>query len=255
MFQLNDKVAFVSGGLGDIGKEIAYSFFESGALVVIGDLPEVLEEQFENEYSNGSFTPCPIDVSSEDSILSAIEDLKNRFGHIDVLVNSAGILCRKPFFDTLKIDFQKSLDVNVIGMFLLSKHCSQLMLQNTYGKIINIGSINGISAIENRLVYGATKAAVNLLTQGMALELAKYNITVNCVAPGVVDSKMARVRLNTPETRSSFTQYIPQNRLTLPRDVANCVLFLASPFANNITGETILVDGGLSVRQALPREK
>ena len=253
MFQLKDKVVFVSGGLGDIGQEICYSFSESGSHVVVGDLPEVLAEQFENKFPEDSFTACPFNILSEESIMQAIQAVESKFGKIDVLVNSAGILCRKSFFDTSKTDFQTSFDVNVTGMFLLSKYCSQLMIHESLGKIINIGSINGVAAIENRLVYGATKAAVNLLTQGMALELAKHNINVNCVAPGVVDSKMARVRLSTPEIRSSFAEYIPQNRLTLPKDVANCVLFLASPLASNITGETILVDGGLAVRQALPR--
>ena len=253
MFQLKEKVVVVSGGLGDIGQKISNVFAEAGSHVVVGDLPEVLEKQFENKFPEDSFTSCPIDILSEESIMRATEDIEKKFGKIDVLVNSAGILCRKTFFDTSKTDFQRSFDVNVTGMFLLSKHCSRLMIKEPIGKIINIGSINGVAAIENRLVYGATKAAVNLLTQGMALELAKHNINVNCVAPGVVDSKMARVRLNTPEIRSSFAEFIPQKKLTTPKDVANCVLFLASSLANNITGETILVDGGLAVRQALPR--
>jgi NAD(P)-dependent dehydrogenase (short-subunit alcohol dehydrogenase family) len=87
----------------------------------------------------------------------------------------------------------------------------------------------------------------------MALELAPYNITVNAVAPGVVDSKMARVRLNTPQRREEFARFIPLNRLATPQDVADCVLFLSSPYARYITGEIILVDGGITARQALPR--
>jgi len=253
MYQLKDKVVFISGGLGDIGQAIAHAFSSCGSNVVVGDLEDVLNEKFSKTFHGDSFTPCPVNIMSDESIMEAVNDIESRFGQIDVLVNSAGILCRKSFFDTSKKDFQKSLDVNVTGMFLLSQYFSQLMIKKSFGKIINIGSINGTLAIENRLVYGATKAAVNLLTQGMALELAEHNINVNCVAPGVVDSKMARVRLNTTEKRSNFAKYIPQNRLTLPTDVANCVLFLASPLASNITGETILVDGGLSVRQALPR--
>ena len=113
--------------------------------------------------------------------------------------------------------------------------------------------MNSKLAIENRVVYGATKAAVNLLTQSLAIELAPYNINVNAVAPGLVDSKMARVRLNTPELLQQYGTNVPLNRLASVQDVANCVLFLSSPCASYISGDIVVVDEELTSRMALPR--
>ena len=113
--------------------------------------------------------------------------------------------------------------------------------------------MNAKPAVENRVVYGATKAAVNMLTQSMAIELASDGINVNAAAPGVVDSKMARVRLNTPELVEAIGKSIPLGRLTRPEDVAHCVLFLASPYAKNISGEIVVIDGALTARMSLPK--
>ena len=111
----------------------------------------------------------------------------------------AGILCRKSVFETEKSDFEKSMAVNVIGAFLLTKAMIPLLKESDSGSIINISSLNGSAAAENRIVYGATKAALDMLSKSFALELGEFGITVNSIAPGVVDSKMCRVRLNTEE--------------------------------------------------------
>ncbi len=144
--------------------------------------------------------------------------------------------------------------VNVYGAFLLAKaFIPHLKASPTGGSIINISSLNGSAAAENRVVYGATKAALDMVSKSLALELGEFGITVNSIAPGVVDSKMCRVRLNTEEKVHAFERYIPLNRLTTPEDVAGTCLFLASPLARGITGAVILVDGGIIARQALPR--
>ncbi len=168
-------------------------------------------------------------------------------------MNVAGILCRKSVFETEKSDFEKSMAVNVIGAFLLTKAMIPLLKESDSGSIINISSLNGSAAAENRIVYGATKAALDMLSKSFALELGEFGITVNSIAPGVVDSKMCRVRLNTEEKVQSFCRYIPLGRLTTPEDVAGCTLFLSSSYARGITGDVMLVDGGIIARQALPR--
>jgi NAD(P)-dependent dehydrogenase (short-subunit alcohol dehydrogenase family) len=250
---LKGKVIFVAGGAGDIGSSIVDSFVQQGCRTIIGDMDLNQAKESAAKYPNGLASACFLDVTIENTINEAAAYVEQNFGRLDVLVNVTGVLCRKSFWDTRKEDFDHSLAINVTGMFLVSKAMAGLMKQQKTGAIVNISSLNAKLAIENRIVYGATKAAVNMLTQSMALELAPFNITVNAVAPGVVDSRMARVRLNTAELRQKFASFIPLNRLAKPQDVADCVLFLSSPCARYITGEIILVDGGITARQALPR--
>lgn len=249
---LKDKIVFVSGGAGDIGSHIVDSFVKQGCKTIIGDMDENKGKALASKYPDGQVSVCHLDVTSEESVKYAGKFVEQNYINLDVVVNAAGILCRKSFFEASKEDFEKSFAVNVTGMFLLSKVMAGIMKKQKSGTIVNISSMNGKLAIENRIVYGATKSAVNMLTQSMALELAPFNITVNAVAPGVVDSNMSRVRLNTLELRQEFATAIPLNRLATPQDVADCVLFLSSPYASYISGEIILVDGGITARQSLP---
>ena len=184
----------------------------------------------------------------------AVSVVEESFLGEDALVNVAGILCRKSLFETTKEDFDKSFGVNVTGMFLVSRSVvERIMKKQKSGTIVNLSSMNSKLAIENRVVYGATKAAVNLLTQSLAIELAPYKINVNAVAPGLVDRGTARVRLNTPEALQQYGTNVPLNRLASVQDVANCVLFLSSPCASYISGDIVVVDLGLTSRMALPR--
>lgn len=250
---IKDRVVFIQGGAGDIGEVIVGAFARQNAKVVIADLNVDRAQEIAKGIEESDVSACLLDTTSEDSIKNAVDFAIKSYGTIDVLVNVAGLLCRKPFFETTKQDFEESFSVNVTGMFLVSREISEIMRDNRSGSIINISSINGKLAVENRIVYGTTKSAVNMLTKSMALELAPFGISVNAVAPGVVDSKMARVRLNTPELRNKYEDAIPLNRLALPLDAAYCVLFLASPYAKYISGEIVLVDGALTARMSLPK--
>jgi len=252
---LENKSVFVAGGAGDIGEAIVETFAQQGSRVTIADLNGKKAEEIARGFNAPGVSGCALDITSEVSIKQAIEFAKEKHARIDVLVNVAGILCRKSFFETTKDDFDESFGVNVTGMFLVSREIAQLMRICQTGTIVNISSMNGKLTVENRCLYSATKAAVNMLTQSMALELGPFGINVNAVAPGIVDSKMARVRLNTPELVKQYTDSIPLRALTLPSDVAHCVAFLASPYAKNISGETIVVDGALTVRMPLPKSQ
>ncbi|MBW1766649.1 MAG: SDR family oxidoreductase [Deltaproteobacteria bacterium] len=251
---IRDRVVFIAGGAGDIGESILKAFAQQHAKVIIGDVNEKKAGEIAKGSGELEVSACRLDVTSEESIKKAVDFVKRKYGKIDVLVNVVGILCRKSFFQATKQDFEKSFSINVTGMFLVSQAIAELMRADQGGSIINISSMNGKMAAENRVVYGATKAAVNLLTKSMALELGPFGINVNAVAPGVVDSKMARVRLNTPELIKQYENSIPLNRLADPTDVAHCVVFLASPYAKYISGEIILVDGALCTRMSLPRK-
>ncbi|MBW1861729.1 MAG: SDR family oxidoreductase [Deltaproteobacteria bacterium] len=251
---IRDRVVFIAGGAGDIGESILKAFAQQHAKVIIGDVNEKKAGEIAKGSGELEVSACRLDVTSEESIKKAVDFVKRKYGKIDVLVNVVGILCRKSFFQATKQDFEESFSINVTGMFLVSQAIAELMRADQGGSIINISSMNGKMAAENRVVYGATKAAVNLLTKSMALELGPFGINVNAVAPGVVDSKMARVRLNTPELIKQYENSIPLNRLADPTDVAHCVVFLASPYAKYISGEIILVDGALCTRMSLPRK-
>lgn len=252
-FDIENKIVFISGGAGDIGSAIVRGFAREKSKIIIGDINSAAAEALKKEYGSAEISVCPLDVTSKESVDAAAGFVKENYGRIDILVNVAGVLCRKSFFDTEKEDFEKSMAINVIGAFSLSQAMAKIMKEQKSGAIVNVSSLNGSAAIENRIVYGATKAGLDMLTKSMALELGEYGITANAVAPGVVDSVMCRVRLNNPEIIGRFERYIPLGRLATPDDVCESVLFLSSPHASYITGTVLLVDGGIIARQALPR--
>lgn len=253
-FGIENNVVVISGGAGDIGSVIVKGFVDEKARIVLCDVNLEAANALKEQYPEADITTFKVDITSEESVSSLAAAVEEKFGHIDSLLNVAGILCRKSVFETEKSDFEKSMAVNVYGAFLLIKAFIPLMKKSAVGaSVINISSLNGSAAAENRIVYGATKAALDMVSKSFALELGEFGITVNSIAPGVVDSKMCRVRLNTEEKVQSFCRYIPLGRLTTPDDVKGCCLFLASPFARGITGDVILVDGGIIARQALPR--
>lgn len=252
-FNIEKRVVLISGGAGDIGSSIVAGFVREGCRVIIGDVDLTSAQRLKDCFPGHDVAAMQVDITSEESVEKAVRDVEKNYGHLDALVNVAGILCRKSVEDTTKKDFEQSMAINVIGTFLLSQKMVPLLKKSDGGAIINISSLNGSAAAENRVVYGATKAALNMVSKSMALELGDSGVTVNSISPGVVDSKMCRVRLDTEEKVKAFCHYIPLQRLTTPDDVAGCALFLASPFARGITGDVILVDGGIIARQALPR--
>jgi NAD(P)-dependent dehydrogenase (short-subunit alcohol dehydrogenase family) len=254
-FHIEGKVVLVVGGAGDIGEAVVRAFAAQKSRVVLGDVDQDRADEIVKRCEDWDVSSCYLDITSEESVKEVVANAKARYGGINTLINVAGVLCRKSFFDTTKEDFETSLAVNVTGIFLVSREVAGLMAAEGAGSIIHISSLNAKLAAEQRVLYAATKAAVNSLTQSMALELGPLGIRVNAVAPGVVDSKMARVRLNTPELRKTFADAIPLRRLALPVDVAHCALFLASPYADYISGEVILVDGALTTRMSIPSPK
>ena len=251
-FNIENKVVLLSGGAGDIGEVIVRNFANQDSRVVIADLDLERAEIIAESLAPADVSACRMDLTHESDIRTAVAYTVGRHGRIDVLVNAAGLLCRKSFFDTTKKDIETLLAVNFTGLFLLSREVGKVMCSQKQGTIINISSMNSKLAVEDRSLYGPSKAAINALTQAMALELAPHGVSVNAVAPGIVDSKMARVRLNTPELVKKYTDCIPLRQMTLPEDIAHSVLFLASPFARNICGEVLTIDGGLTARMSLP---
>ena len=183
-------------------------------------------------------------ITNEENIKEVVKTIQEKFGRIDILVNNAGIFIQQELdkMDTSKID--KILAVNLRGAILCTKYILPLMKKQSYGKIVNIASIAGFVGFDLSGVYCATKGALVNITKELALDLGKYKINVNAVAPGVIETVMTKDLLGDEKIKSTLLGKIPYGRIGKPEDIANAVVFLASDESEYITGHTLVVDGG-----------
>jgi len=247
--RLENKSALITGGGRGIGAATAFLFAEEGARVGIVDLREdLLDETAARAKQKGfEFKQFVGDISKKDQIEEVMEEFIQEFGRIDVLVNNAGIAISRPFVEKTVEDWEKTLGVNLIGLFLCSQAAARYMTKQKSGKIINISSIRGIDHCgrEGIMDYSASKAAVISLTKTMAKELAPH-INVNTVAPGHTNTEMTK---SLPEEiRQNMIEGSYLKRLAEPEDIAKAILFLGSNDADFITGQILLVDGGFSLK-------
>ena len=244
--KLDNKVALVTGSSRGIGKSTILKLASEGCNVVINynnSEKEAFElkKQVEENY-NVKAIVIKADVSLENEVILMVEKIISIFGKIDILVNNASIAIDTLFEDKTKDNFKKILEINLIGTFLVSKYVGKYMLQNKYGKIINVSSTNGIDTnYPMSIDYDASKAGVISLTRNLALEYAPY-INVNTVAPGWVNTEMNK---NLDEDfKNKEIKNIYLKRFAEPEEIANVITFLASDDANYINGTVIRVDGG-----------
>ncbi len=247
--RLKDKAALITGGGRGIGAATAFLFAEEGARVGIVDLrDEALKETASRARERGfEFNTIQGDISKKDQVEAVTDEFVREFGRIDVLVNNAGIAISRPFMEKTVEDWVKTLEVNLIGVFLCSQAAAKYMLEQKSGKIVNISSIRGIDHCgrEGIMDYSASKTAVISLTKTMAKELAPH-INVNTVAPGHTKTEMTR---SLPEeVRQDMIEGSYLKRMAEPEDIAKAILFLASNHADFITGQVLLVDGGFSLK-------
>ena len=183
-------------------------------------------------------------MTDEENIKEVIKTVKSKFGRIDILVNNAGIFEQEELdkMDTEKID--RVLGINLRGMILCTKHVIPEMKKQKYGKIVSTSSIAGFVGFALSSIYCATKGAIVNMTKELALELGKYKINVNSVAPGVIETDMTKGMLSDKKVKAGLLMSIPYGRVGQPEDIANAVAFLASDESEYITGHTIVVDGG-----------
>ncbi len=245
-YDFSGKVAIVTGARRGIGKAIALRLARDWAKVVVADLDKEDCEKVvkEIEGAGGEGLPLKLDITNEEEIIEAVRKAKEKFGKIDILVNNAGIFIQEELdkMDTSKID--KILAVNLRGTILCTKHILPEMKSNNYGKIVNIASIAGFVGYDLSSIYCATKGALVSITKELALELGKYKINVNAVAPGVIDTPMIKDFLEDEKTKAALLGKIPYGKIGKPEDIANAVAFLASDESEYITGDTLVVDGG-----------
>ena len=249
--RLAGHVAFVTGGGSGIGRAVALRLAREGAAVAVADI--VGETATETarciEEAGGRSIALTVDVSSAGEVEDGVARATEALGLVDLLVNNAGIMGYRPFLYLTESDWDKTQAVNVKGVFLCSQAVAKrLVAAGRPGSIINISSITSEVAIEFQSHYAASKGAVRMLTRATALELAQHQITVNAVAPGVVETGMTSELLADPAVAEVTLPLIPLGRAAQPEDVAGAVVFLGSDDARYITGTTLVVDGGYLLR-------
>jgi len=249
---LSGKVAIITGGMNGIGKVCAATLLCAGANVVIADLDTTLAETVITEISTDTekqVQVVEVDVSSPDQCHRLVQQAAQHFGHLDILINCAGLYIQQSALEMDATRWQQVFDVNVHGAYYCAQAFARYAVkQKTDGVIINISSISSTQMMPERAAYSTSKAALNALTQALAFEWARYNIRVNAVAPSHVNTPGIRqVAKQGQLDLSAISSRIPIGRIAEPEEIADVVLFLCSKQSRFITGQVIFVDGGYSV--------
>jgi 3-oxoacyl-(acyl-carrier-protein) reductase len=242
---LNDRIALVTGSGRGLGAATALRLARDGAHVVINDLnPEGAKNVAAEIEKMGRKTLVSThDVSSHKSANAMVDEIQARFGRVDILVNNAGITRDAMLHKLTEEKWDEVIRVNLKGPFNVGQACAKLMMEQKYGKIVNLASVAWLGNI-GQTNYSASKAGVVGMTRTWALELSRYGVNVNAIAPGFIDSVLTQ---QVPaEIKEKFIQRIPLKRIGQPDDIAALVAFLASDAASYITGQCIQIDGGLS---------
>jgi NAD(P)-dependent dehydrogenase (short-subunit alcohol dehydrogenase family) len=239
------RVAAITGAGSGIGEATAYRLSMDGFDIAVLDIDEARAKAVARAVTDrhGSALPIRVDVTDGNSVEGAFAAIEVWRRTPDVLVNSAGIIAVASVVDCAPTDFRAVMDVNVTGTFLCSQRAAKDMLAQRYGRIVNLSSISAARAGVGRIAYGTSKGAVTSLTRQLAMELGKFGITANCVAPGPIMTAMTQ-EYYTAETRQAFESMIPARRLGTVSEVAHAISFLASEGAGYINGIMLAVDGG-----------
>lgn len=247
MGRVQDKVAIVTGGSTGLGKATSLLLAAEGAKVVIADIQDDLGAAAAEEIkaSGGSAHYFHMDVTSEENVEQVCADVFKSLGSIDILVNNAGINKLSSGQEVTDADLYETLQVNLAAPLWLIRALSPRMVENNYGRIINISSVWSVVSKQRRVTYSMSKAGLNALTRSLAVELAPHNVLVNAVAPGFVNTELTSQN-NSLEEIEAISRLIPMGRLAEPAEIAELVFFLCSERNSYITGQTLLVDGGFS---------
>jgi 3-oxoacyl-[acyl-carrier protein] reductase len=250
-FGVRDRVVIVTGAGQGIGREYARQFAAAGAIAVAADIdgPRAESVQREIEATGGRAMAVRVDIGDERSVAEMTETVVSRYGRIDVLVNNAAIFAtlKKQAFDEIPLDeWEQVMRINVTGTFLCTRAVAPTMRRAGWGRVINISSVAVTLGAVNYLHYVTSKAAVIGMTNSLARELGPHGITVNCIRPGAVATEVERAVNPTQERRAALLtlQCVPKGQL--PEDLVGLAVFLASPAAGFISGQTISCDGGLT---------
>ena len=235
---MTKKNIFISGASRGIGKSMAEHFAKSNFNVVGTSRNNF---RFDNDLEN--LFPIKLDVTSRNDVKKCFDELKSKNLLPDILINNAGITADQLFLRMNDDDWDNVINTNLTGTFNLTKIFLKNMIKNKFGRIINISSISGLMGNPGQVNYSSSKAALNGFTKSLAKEVGSRNITVNCVAPGFIDTDMTSFIED--NERNEILKQIPLNKFGVPEDISKLVMFLMSDEASYITGQTISIDGGL----------
>jgi NAD(P)-dependent dehydrogenase (short-subunit alcohol dehydrogenase family) len=249
-FDLQGRVALVTGAARGIGHTCALALAHAGADIALGlrDVQTGRELASEIEAMGRRALPLQMDVTRLDEIQQAIDSTVSHFGRLDILVNNAGLGPSNLAEHVREEDFDLTVAVNLKGTFFTSQAAGRVMIKQKYGRIINLSSQAGLVALPTESVYCMTKAGITHLTKCLAVEWGQYNITVNAVAPTFINTPGTAEALEDESFRADVISRIALGRIGEPMEVASAVIFLASPAASLITGDTLLIDGGWTAR-------
>lgn len=246
--KLANKVAIITGAGSGIGKATAQLFAQEGAQVVVADINEVAAKNTLSEIETEGRQGMAIKVNIADSkqVNAAVKEAIGRCGKVDILVNNAGLDLIGRFTEQSEDEWDKLIAVTLKGAILFSRAVLDNMIERKYGKIINIASDAGRAGSGGRVVYGAVKGGIVSFTKGLAIEMARYGLNINCVSPGLINTHMLDHARNTfPKLIEGRERLVPWKRIGEPEEIASVILFLASDDSTYITGQTISVNGGL----------
>lgn len=256
MFDLKGRVAIVTGTSRGLGQYFARALANAGADLVLTSRKRqsVLAFQDEIEALGRKAVSLELDVRHQQSIQDAVAKAHEAFGRIDILINNAGCNVRKPALEVTWDDWNLVLDTNLRGSFFVAQAVARFMAASGYGRIINIGSVTSVAGYAGLGPYGASRGGIRQLTMSLAADWGKFGITVNCLAPGWFHTQQNTVLYEDRDWVGYLTERIPLQRPGQPNDLDGAVVFLASECSRYVTGQTILVDGGISTGalRALP---
>jgi NAD(P)-dependent dehydrogenase (short-subunit alcohol dehydrogenase family) len=245
-FDLTDRVAVVIGATSGIGKAIALGLADAGADVVAtgrrSSLVEEVAREVEHRGRRSILTTA--DVTSTDSINELARTVIDEFGKVDILVNGAGITVRRPTIEVPDREWAEIIDTNLNGVLRACRAFGPHMIERRYGRVINVGSLTSLVALQEVAAYGASKAAVAALTKSLAVEWAPYNICVNAILPGVFRTALNEGLLDGTARGQELLMRTPMRRFGQPEELAGAAVFLASDAASFVTGHLLAVDGG-----------
>ncbi|HCJ4449354.1 TPA: D-threitol dehydrogenase [Listeria innocua] len=245
-FNITDKVAVVTGAASGIGKAMAELFSEKGAYVVLLDIKEDVKD-VAAQINPSRTLALQVDITKKENIEKVVAEIKKVYPKIDILANSAGVALLEKAEDLPEEYWDKTMELNLKGSFLMAQIIGREMIATGGGKIVNMASQASVIALDKHVAYCASKAAIVSMTQVLAMEWAPYNINVNAISPTVTLTELGK-KAWAGQVGEDMKKLIPAGRFGYPEEVAACALFLVSDAASLITGENLIIDGGYTIK-------
>ncbi|EDO0226024.1 D-threitol dehydrogenase [Listeria monocytogenes] len=245
-FNITDKVAVVTGAASGIGKAMAELFSEKGAYVALLDIKEDVKD-VAAKINPSRTLALQVDITKKENIEKVVAEIKKVYPKIDILANSAGVALLEKAEDLPEEYWDKTMELNLKGSFLMAQIIGREMIATGGGKIVNMASQASVIALDKHVAYCASKAAIVSMTQVLAMEWAPYNINVNAISPTVILTELGK-KAWAGQVGEDMKKLIPAGRFGYPEEVAACALFLVSDAASLITGENLIIDGGYTIK-------